>query len=39
MPVVLGEVDVLKSILLLPGVNAGEGASVSMFVVVEPIRI
>ena len=28
MPVVLGEVDVLKSILLLPGVtNAGEGAS------------
>ena len=28
MPVVLGEVDVIKSILLLPGVtNAGEGAS------------
>ncbi|MBU3680784.1 MAG: TonB-dependent receptor [Flavobacterium sp.] len=28
MPVVLGEVDVLKSILLLPGVtNAGEGSS------------
>lgn len=28
MPVVLGEVDILKSILLLPGVtNAGEGAS------------
>lgn len=28
MPVVLGEVDVLKSLLLLPGVtNAGEGAS------------
>lgn len=28
MPVVMGEVDVLKSILLLPGVtNAGEGAS------------
>ena len=28
MPVVLGEVDVLKSILLLPGVtNAGEGAT------------
>lgn len=28
MPVVLGEVDVLKAILLLPGVtNAGEGAS------------
>ena len=28
MPVILGEVDVLKSILLLPGVtNAGEGAS------------
>ncbi|WP_163399735.1 TonB-dependent receptor [Flavobacterium fluviatile] len=28
MPVVLGEVDVLKSILLLPGVtNSGEGAS------------
>ncbi len=28
MPVVLGEVDVLKSILLIPGVtNAGEGAS------------
>jgi hypothetical protein len=28
MPVVLGEIDVLKSILLLPGVtNAGEGAS------------
>jgi len=28
MPVVLGEVDVLKSILLLPGVtNAGEGAA------------
>lgn len=28
MPVVLGEVDVLKSILLLPGItNAGEGAS------------
>ena len=28
MPVVLGEVDVLKSILLLPGLtNAGEGAS------------
>ncbi len=28
MPVVLGEVDVVKSILLLPGVtNAGEGAS------------
>ncbi|MFE3848719.1 carboxypeptidase-like regulatory domain-containing protein [Flavobacterium sp. LB3P45] len=28
MPVVLGEVDVLKSILMLPGVtNAGEGAS------------
>jgi hypothetical protein len=28
MPVVLGEVDILKSLLLLPGVtNAGEGAS------------
>ena len=28
MPVILGEVDILKSILLLPGVtNAGEGAS------------
>ena len=28
MPVVLGEVDIIKSILLLPGVtNAGEGAS------------
>ncbi|WP_338408523.1 carboxypeptidase-like regulatory domain-containing protein [uncultured Flavobacterium sp.] len=28
MPVILGEVDVLKSILLLPGItNAGEGAS------------
>lgn len=28
MPVVMGEVDILKSILLLPGVtNAGEGAS------------
>jgi hypothetical protein len=27
MPVVLGEVDVLKSILLLPFTNAGEGAS------------
>ena len=28
MPVVLGEVDVIKSILLLPGVtNAGEAAS------------
>jgi len=38
MPVVLGEVDVLKSILLLPGVtNAGEGAS--GFVAVVQIRI
>ena len=28
MPVILGEVDILKSVLLLPGVtNAGEGAS------------
>jgi hypothetical protein len=28
MPVVLGEVDIIKSLLLLPGVtNAGEGAS------------
>jgi hypothetical protein len=33
MPVVLGEVDVLKSILLLPGYNAGEAPPVSMFVV------
>jgi hypothetical protein len=31
MPVVLGEVDVLKSILLLPGANAGEAPPVSMW--------
>jgi hypothetical protein len=28
---VLGEVDVLKSILLLPGANAGEAPPVSMW--------
>jgi hypothetical protein len=38
MPVVLGEVDVLKSILL-PGVtNAGEGASDLMYGAVEQTR-
>jgi hypothetical protein len=39
MPVVLGEVDVLKSILLLPGVtNAGEEASDLMYGAVEQTR-
>jgi hypothetical protein len=36
MPVVLGEVDIIKSLLFLPGVtNAGEGQSGSFILVTE----
>ena len=39
MPVVLGEVDVIKSITLLPGVtNAGEDHQVLMYEVARPIK-